>query len=257
LPAPAPAEPPPPVVPTIYPDDVFLVSYPKSGNTWLRFLAGNYVSNTQVDFVGLHVVMPDLHLDAALAAPALTRPRFIKSHSAFDASFPRVVYLVRDGRDVAVSSYFHQIKFKLIQEQTTFSQFILGFIENGFHANDGPWSDHVESWIGTPRDSVLLVKYEDTLADPAATLRAILAFADLPVEEARVARAVERSSFAQMRSLEEAQHDDYFRRYKGDTTEIRFVREGRAGSWKQFFTDDDLERFMARHGATMRKVGYR
>lgn len=250
-----PPEPSPPPVPIIHPDDVFLVSYPKSGNTWLRFLIGNYLSSDAIDFVGLHRVMPDLHLDPSLSAPAQSRPRFVKSHGAFDAAYPRVVYIVRDPRDVAVSSFFHHRKFNLIDKQQSFEQFIQSFIDIGFYPN-GPWDAHVEGWLATPTHAVIPVKYEEMLRDPGAVLEKVLAFASLDADVGRVARAVERSSFERMRSIEDAQHEEYFRRYGSDTTEIRFVREGRAGSWRQFFPQPQLEQFMQRYGETMRKFGY-
>lgn len=247
---------PPPVVPTIYPDDVFIVSYPKSGNTWLRFLIANYLSDEAIDFIGLHHVMPDLHLDPALASPARNRPRFIKSHSAFDALYPRVVYLLRDPRDIAVSSYFHQRKFNLIDKQAPFEQFVQSFIEIGFYPS-GPWHEHVEGWLSASSESVLRVTYEAMLADSGAELQRVLVFSGLTVEPARIARAVERSSFGRMQEIEDAQHDEYFKRYGSDTTELRFVREGRSGSWRDFFDEAQIARFLERYGETMRKFGYR
>ena len=48
---------------TIFPDDVFIVSYPKSGSTWLRFLIGNYLSENQCRFSNVQTFVPDVPYD--------------------------------------------------------------------------------------------------------------------------------------------------------------------------------------------------
>ena len=239
----------------IFSDDVFLVSYPKSGNTWLRFQIGSYLLDAPIDFVGLHHVMPDQHLDPTLAAPAQFRPRFIKSHASYDPAYPRVIYIIRDPRDVAVSAYFHHIKFKLLPKETSFDEFMQRFIEIGFYPQ-GLWSDHVEGWLSASRASVQLITYEEMLDSPAAILSTCLRFGGVEIDEKRIERAVENSSKERMQEVEDVQHEEYFRRHGSDTTQIRFVREGRAGSWQSYFSSNVLQAFMERYGQTMRKVGY-
>ncbi len=88
---------------TVYPDDVFLTSYPRSGNTWMRFLVGNLVHEKEaVTFLNLERLLPDMYIHSDRDMRSMPHPRVIKSHECFDPRYKRVVYIVRDPRDVAV-----------------------------------------------------------------------------------------------------------------------------------------------------------
>ena len=89
---------------TVFPDDTFLVSYPKSGNTWVRFLLANLIHpNEKVSFSNINRLLPAPGVLSKRFLRTLPRPRILKSHEPFDARFKKVIYLVRDPRDVAVS----------------------------------------------------------------------------------------------------------------------------------------------------------
>ena len=50
---------------TIFDDDIFLTSYPRSGNTWTRFLVGNFVNpNDPVTFLNVERLVPDMYKTA-------------------------------------------------------------------------------------------------------------------------------------------------------------------------------------------------
>jgi hypothetical protein len=91
---------------TIFPDDVFLTSYPRSGNTWTRFLVGNLAHTEEaVTFLNVERLVPDMNKHGDYYLRHLPRPRILKSHEVFDPRYKRVIYIVRDPRDVAVSNY--------------------------------------------------------------------------------------------------------------------------------------------------------
>src|SRR5271154_483438 len=78
----------------ILPDDVFLVSYPKSGNTWIRFLLANLIFPEQpATFANIHRLVPDPTDSAKRDFDRLPRPRIIKSHDCYDPRYPRVIYV--------------------------------------------------------------------------------------------------------------------------------------------------------------------
>ena len=88
----------------VYPDDVFLVSYPKSGNTWMRFLVGNLVfPNDPITFANVERRVPSIYGMSGRKLRLVPRPRYIKSHEPFHSKYQNVIYVVRDPRDVAVS----------------------------------------------------------------------------------------------------------------------------------------------------------
>jgi len=100
-----------------FPDDTFIVSYPKSGNTWTRFLVASLIHNQEpMTFLKADKVIPSIDTQSRRYFKSLPRPRVIKSHFPFDPTYKRVIYIVRDPKDVAVSQYHYQIKRKVLQD---------------------------------------------------------------------------------------------------------------------------------------------
>src|SRR5208337_5516979 len=87
----------------VRPDDTFLVSYPRSGNTWTRFLIANLLHPQEhVTFANIERQVPDAEAQSSRYMRGVPSPRIIKSHSYFHPRYPRVIYIVRDPRDVAL-----------------------------------------------------------------------------------------------------------------------------------------------------------
>src|SRR5262249_54971053 len=193
----------------ILPDDVFLVSYPKSGNTWTRFLLGNLIfPDTPVTFANIHSLVPFPPSTPRRDFDRAPRPRVIKSHGCFDPAFPRVIYIVRDPRDVVISQYHFFRKIREIDDDlpmgTFVDRFLMGETSIGPH---GSWGENVMTWLiareGDPR--FLMLRYEDLVEDTERELRKIIPFLDLKITPTQITQAVERSSAARMRELEKAQ----------------------------------------------------
>ena len=84
---------------------------------------------------------------------------------------PRVIYIVRDPRDVAVSFYFYNLKVRVIPDGYSMDEFVNRFVAANvvpYADRVGCWQDHVLSWVrlreGKPGFS--MVRYEDLLARP-------------------------------------------------------------------------------------------
>jgi Sulfotransferase domain len=199
---------------TVFDDDTFIASYPRSGNTWVRFLVANLLNQddpASSEYVGARV--PDTYRVPDGKLVKLPQPRFLKTHEPFHPLLPRVIYVLRDPRDVA-PSYLHFLKSRnRIPDSMTLDAFLRRFVEGrlGF----GSWRDHVTEWItvraGDP--DFLLVRYERLVQDAEAELERIAAFAGIPADEGAIRRAVERSSLESMQALEED------RRRRGGTIE--------------------------------------
>jgi len=114
---------------TVFPDDTFLVSYPKSGNTWARFLIANLLRPQEsVGFANIHDIIPGIDVVPHRDMLRVPRPRIIKSHQYFDPRYRRIIYIVRDPRDVALSEYHSQRKSKRIGDQHPIEEFVRGFL---------------------------------------------------------------------------------------------------------------------------------
>ena len=244
---------------TVYPDDIWLVGYPKSGNTWLDFLVASLrAPNVEdVDFFTVEHLVADIYYNNARQLQLLQRPRYLKSHEPYDARYGRVIYVVRDPRDVAVSYYHHYQKLNMLKGDTSLSSFVDAFVAGDLdHGHD--WAEHVSSWLehkGGAKD-MLLVRYEDLKRDTVSMLENINLFLDLHASRSRVAKAVEWCSSSNMRKIEQDQHMAHpsFRKTRRD---IPFVRQARSGGWKDVLSSRDVLQITGRWGATMERLGYR
>jgi Sulfotransferase domain len=237
-------------------DDIFLVTYPKSGTTWMRFLIGNYLTGNQCNYSNLYSIMPGLHVsDQESSNWCKFQPRFIQSHFPFTPDYRKVVYVVRDGRDVAVSFYFHLIKHWHLDIETPFSEFLVQF-NGGSFAHKTPWADHVLNWLDNSPSDFLLVRYEDLQDNAAVELTKVLEFAGLSVDSDAVQSALEFSSFERLQQYEKYQFHLSNSPLALSDSSIQFMRKGQVGDWRNYFTEELLEQFMQVHGKALERLGY-
>jgi hypothetical protein len=220
----------------------------------MRFLIGNYITKNECTFENCHKITPDIHMNPERCSE-IKRPRFIKSHAPHRSQYPNVIYMVRDGRDVAVSYYHHKLKMRDIAPDTDFAEFLELFNQGGV-GPFGIWSDHVQSWLDPDEDDVLLVRYEDLLDDAMREFRRVLSFTGLPVDDDALGSAVEHSRFENMQRQEREQHDalDVLKDSDGSK---RFVRKGEKENWRDIFDEERHNRFFQAHGSAMQRLGYR
>lgn len=238
-------------------NDVFLVSYPKSGRTWVRFLIGNYLSGNQLDFPNSYQkLIPDIDYNPQQCCQ-LKKPRFIQSHWSYTPEFKRVVYIVRDGRDVAVSYYFHALKFNQIQKNASFENFLEIFNTVGL-GNLPTWSNHVDSWLNQVQteQKLLLIKYEDLTRNTIAELIKILEFAELNVDNVVAKTAVEMSQFDKLQDYEKKQEQISFKDITDSDLNFKFFRRGKIGDYKNYFDQRLMENFIKYHGSTLKRLDY-
>jgi hypothetical protein len=264
---------------------VWLASYPKSGNTWLRAFLHNYVGNAaaprSINALGKFSAVENLagffnKYDARPAshyAPSevqAMRKRvhrdlmgldddlvFVKTHNAnleihgaalCTAEYTAgAVYILRDPRDLAVS-YAAYLGVGVDAAVRFMGQ--AGAANRGTEQQVfeflGSWSAHVESWAAQP--NTLVLRYEDLLNDPVAGFGKVIGFiGDGVVEKERLRRAVGFSEFATLAGQEAAQS------YGAAGPAGKFFREGRAGQWYDRLSAAQVQ---LDHGAVMRRFGY-
>ena len=241
----------------VLPDDVFLVSYPKSGNTWARFLIANLLyPEGHPDWGNIDRLIPAPEVMSKRNFARMPRPRIIRTHDAFDPRYKQVIYIVRDPRDVALSQFHHHRKRKLIDDSYPFERFLPRFLA-GETNEHGSWKQNVASWLaaryGDPR--FLLLRYEDMILDTRRELAGIGRFLGVEATAERLSKVVEQSSPREMRKLEQVQADQCALT-KDTRQDLPFVRTAKSGNWKSDMPRSSVVAIEAAWGPLMQWLGY-
>jgi len=240
-----------------FPDDTFIVSYPKSGNTWVLFLVANLIKpDRPATFLTVDRIIPAVHRQSRHYFKSLPRPRIIKSHYPFDPSYKRVIYLVRDPRDVVISQYHYQLKRRHIADGYPIDRYVSRFIA-GDVCPYGSWAEHVGSWAAARHShpGFLLVRYEDLLAQGAERLAGIASFLHLERTPLQLDEALKRSAADRMRHVERAEASKWDLT-RGSRKDISFVRSAKAGGWRSDLPAHCVAAIEAAWGPWMQWLGY-
>lgn len=189
---------------------VWIASYPKSGNTWVRFLLHHYLWGEPRNSLELNLRIPDLHRPAGRIDTSAAR-LLVKTHFALSENLPylgltdRAIHIRRHPKDVLLSGMnYWRLESGQAPDAAACAR---GFIEAGgdpawIKMGFGTWAEHAESWLSTDRFPVHAATYEGLRADTTGELRRMLEFLGEEIDEARLARAVELSDFERLRELE-------------------------------------------------------
>ncbi len=239
----------------VYPDDTFLVSYPKSGSTWTRFLLAALVNpNQEVTFKNIDRMLPSAAGQSRRHLRNTQRPRLIKSHEYFDARYQNVIYVVRDPRDVVLSQYRFFLKRRTIDDGYSMDLYVNRFL-TGDLSTYGSWRENVGSWLvaqhGTKR--FLLLRYEDMLCQTAQELAKVADFMKLQVSQEHLNRCVELGSADRMRDLEKTAGGSVVAKGRKD---VLFVGAAKAGGWKSGLSAEHVAKIESAWGPLMKHLGY-
>jgi hypothetical protein len=229
------------------PTDVFIVAYPKSGITWFQAMVAGAIYGLDPERAPDGLVqdlVPDVHYKAAYRR--YRTPTFFKSHQLPQPEYRRVVYLLRDGRDVMVS-FRHHLQ-ALERRPVDFAELVQG--SEHFPCK---WHEHVEQWAANPfAAETLLIRYEDLQADAARELGRFCAFVNEPREPAELARVAEQCSFPAMQRREQRLGWDN----PAWPSDRRFIRRGMVGSHHDEMPPAVLDSFLRESESTLRRFGY-
>jgi hypothetical protein len=198
------------------PDDVIISTFPKCGTTWLQQIVHGLRTGGSMDFDEITEVVPWLELAHDMGvdpeAPQVAEPRVFKSHLAFDEvpRGARYVNAIRDPGDVLVSMYRFFEGWRFEPGSISLDGFALDYFVHRDY-----WSHVLSWWRARQRDDVLLLCYEDMLADHAGTVRRIASFIGVDGGEDLLATAVGQSTLAFMKA-HERQFDDHLVREARD-----------------------------------------
>ncbi|MBA4100347.1 MAG: sulfotransferase [Rhodospirillum sp.] len=269
---------------------IWLASYPKSGNTWMRAFLHNLfrdpdeaydinkitdlsISDSSIDWYRAQdkrdwaewsaVDVARMRRGAQLAMCRLKPDDvFVKTHNASVVflGYPMMhqdltagaIYIVRNPLDVCISLSHHYGT----DLDTTID--ILADPSIGSKTNDKivyevhkSWSIHVDSWTNPPRPGLAVLRYEDMLNNPIKTFGGLTQFLGLNPPRKRLERAIERASFKTLRRQEDQQG------FKEKSPFAKkFFRDGRAGQWRELLTPAQIDKMANAHKEQMQRFGY-
>lgn len=237
------------------PNDVYLAAYPRSGSTWTKFMLFEILSGQSAEFSNADIAIP--HVGSHYKALPLLRGgnRLIKTHEPYHKVYKKAIYLVRDVRDVALSEYSH---WKWVGiEHKKFDDFLVKFLEGKTHGlGFGSWSSHVNSWLSAQsvlENDILIIKFEDMRQKSEEKLFEIIDFIGVDVDRQIIRSAINNNSIEKMREKEEKVLHTLFKNFSKD---VRFVREGTVGNWRQRLTDGQVQLIHEYAGETLCRLGY-
>lgn len=240
-------------------DDVYVVTYPRSGTTWVQFILHLLRSeNAPLDFEHLSQVSPWWERSLALGSrqaedfETALAPRIFKSHlpRRWLPGAGRFVYVVRDGLDVAVS--YHHLYRSHLGYQEDFSAFFERFLSGRLQY--GSWVKHVEGWrCFDDRPNVLFLRYETMRGDLRGTLRQLADFTGWSLSPSRETELLELASFDYMKAHEERFDPITETLLDQGLRRGRFIRTGRTGSGAERVTAEMRSRFEALLEQPMRR----
>lgn len=254
------------------PGDVVISTYLKAGTTWLQRILSLLVFGPGMLPDTLWRLSP--WIDSRVAEPLdvmierterQDHQRFVKSHLPLDALlyYPQVryIYVGRDTRDVFISLWNHYRSYTdfvyealaagdpeggpIPQCPSDPGDFWKAWITRGWFPweTDGwPFWSHqyhaASFWQFRHLPNLLLVHYNDLLADPAGQMRRVAEFVQIDVPAERWPVLVDAAGFETMRQQAHKLLPETFLMFEGGPTS--FVYKGTNGRWRDVLDADDL-----------------
>ena len=271
---------------------VWLASYPKSGNTWLRVLLTNFLRNADEpadinalvgapgagsrecfdQWAGIEGSALDANIVDRLRPQVYRRValdadhrQFLKVHDEWrrvdtgEPMFPAdvtlgVIYVIRNPLDLAGSCAHHwgTSLTAAVERMCGGSAASPPGLPDHLRQQVRSWSRHVRSWVDESGASVHVVRYEDLSVDPDRFFGEVVKACGLDYDETTVKKAVAFSAFAELRRQEEAVGF----RERSTAAPGGFFRRGQVGSWRDELPAHLAERLTAAHHETMERFGY-
>jgi len=270
---------------------LWLASYPKSGNTWLRVFLYNLLTKGQANdavselgqfnFSDSHVPLfqkvasrpvqemseeetaalrPAMHRMLASSSPNTV---FVKTHCCLTefGGGPQIsmdatagaIYVVRNPLDVCLSMAPHfGITIDEAIDWMADPTFMAGADEGEVTYLISSWSRHVDSWTGQGESpSMHIVRYEDMTYKPGPTFKKVAKFMGLKPPSDVLKRAIKMSSFQNVRKQEDEK--GFIER---SVHAEKFFRSGKANQWKSELTDAQVNKVVETNYDMMKKFKY-
>jgi len=231
--------------------DVFIVTYPRSGTTWTEQMVHLLVNKGEqgeqrlTDAVPWLETLPHRPNSMIEFLEAMPQRRLFTSHLPYplmphiDNTSAKIVYVARNPKDVAISTYFHnQSKGGYEGSWDEYFQLFL-YSDVGF----GPYFDHVLPWWqASQKDkNILFLMYENIKHDHAGNVAKLASFLDIQTDSQLIETVVRLSSFQSMTSNETTNFD--WIPQKADKP--KHFRKGDIGDWRNHFSPEQSQQMDA------------
>ncbi|XP_070558512.1 sulfotransferase 1C4-like isoform X2 [Ptychodera flava] len=241
---------------TVRKDDVYIVTYPKSGTTWTQEIASLVRGSDdleETDKLPLDTRIPFLEMvqpePVYKLLESVESPRYIKSHlpkrllpQGMFHMKPKVIYVARNPKDVLISYY--EFKLHPWGWEEYFNNFLKG---NVIH---GCWFENIAYWWQHRNDdNILFLFFEDMKNDLKGSVRKISNFLDKPLDENTLDEITRRSSFDVMKQNKSANVRVPF----GEKAQM--LRKGKVGTWGSRLTPEESQAIDETFKARLAEIG--
>jgi hypothetical protein len=233
--------------------DVFLASYPRSGNTLLRFVLAEALSGVPSNFDQIQRIVPEIGVHVHAYPLVASGGRLIKTHEPYRGKYRRAIYIVRDVRDVMLSSFARETALDVVHIRTL-DEYVRPFMQ-GKMTRFGSWQEHVDGWMNSPlgkSGDLLVLHFEEMRTDLAGTVARCLEFLGKRVDPSVIRTAVLNNSLERMRAKE----DQAKTLPKSPGEEGRWIGKGAVQGWQGKLTERHLEIVNEFAGEMLGRLGY-
>ncbi|KAL3882635.1 hypothetical protein ACJMK2_028959 [Sinanodonta woodiana] len=234
-------------------DDIWVVSYPRSGTTWTQEIVYLIKSGLNFEAANSQIIddrFPFLEFmyPGIQNVESMSSPRLIKTHlplgllpKEIHEKKPKIIYVCRNPKDIVVSYYYFTRMMKPITRfQGSFDDFFKLFMQDKVPYS--PWWKHVlEFWQKKDEENVLFLKYEDLKKDLEGSIRRIAEFLDKPLSDLDVKKIAYHCQFENMKKNDSTNFSWGTKLGILDLTESQFMRKGEVGDWRSHFNQDTNE----------------
>ncbi|KAJ0000160.1 hypothetical protein NQD34_012002 [Periophthalmus magnuspinnatus] len=237
---------------TVEDTDVFTVTFPKSGTIWMQEVVPLILNGgdlTPIQTIPNWDRSPWLEeTRLSIVVDKLKSPRALTSHflyelmpASFHQSKAKVIYVMRNPKDIAVSFYYFHHSASFLEDPGTFEEFLDKFLEGKLVF--GKWTDHIKSWKNAKlRDRIIYITYEEMKEDLPAVVRSLSSFLGKNLSDEVIHKIAHHCSFDVMKNNPMSNFSLVPKIYI-DHEKSPFFRKGVTGDWKNHFTSEQLRRF--------------
>ena len=275
---------------------VWISSYPKSGNTWIRpFISTYYLSsNDKFDFKMLKNIRQFPHekffnkkitdINSAINNWDLAQKNinlkneliFLKTHAALvkinnipftnNKNTLGAIYVVRDPRNVVTSlSNHYQLAFdESLEFMTNKKKFLMKKNDPSNFGNFtflNSWSEHYKSWLHTKQFNLLFIKYEDLENDTFNTFKRIVEFLNKIMkkkEKIDSNRLIKIIDAVSFESLKKKENDEGFPEavMNNEKQKINFFYLGKKNKWQNLLSPKQINAINNIFNDDLKILGY-